>query len=64
MQVHELTPLQWKTLNKIWQAEQEGRAAEIADGLRDFLIKAELILPDMEQHHRITEKARSILVKP
>ncbi|MPS49052.1 MULTISPECIES: hypothetical protein [Methylobacillus] len=63
MQIHELTSLQWKALNKVWKAEQEGMTAEIADGLRDFLVKAELILPDMEQHHRITEKARSMLVK-
>ncbi|MCB5191481.1 hypothetical protein LG198_12150 [Methylobacillus arboreus] len=60
MQANELTRLQWKALDKVREAEQQGHAAEIADGLRDFLVAQELILPAIDQHHRITEKAKSL----
>ncbi|MCB5187498.1 hypothetical protein LG200_05690 [Methylobacillus caricis] len=61
MNIAALTHLQLEALNEVRKAEQEGREAVIADGLRDFLVDHELILPDMNRHHRVTEKAKSLL---
>ncbi|MBL8505666.1 MAG: hypothetical protein JNJ51_04825 [Methylobacillus glycogenes] len=57
----QLSNMQWKGLLEVSAAERAGREAVIADGIRDSLVELELILPDMERHHRITEKAKSLL---
>lgn len=56
----QLSSMQWKGLNEVRAAEMQGREAVIADGVRDSLVALQLILPDMERHHRITERAKSL----
>lgn len=56
----QLSSMQWKGLYEVRDAEAQGREAVIADGVRDSLVDLQLILPDMERYHRITEKAKSL----
>lgn len=55
-----LSSMQWKGLYEVREAEEQSREAVIADGVRDSLVALQLILPDMDRYHRITEKAKSL----
>lgn len=59
----DLSSMQWRGLQEVCDAEAKGREAVIADGVRDSLVNLGLILPDMYRQHRITEKAKGLLLK-